>query len=145
MSNALADFCPGLGIDPNKLPARAQSVLLTAAGNVVRETAIQLTRTLKFQAERIRDSDSPDAMLSERDSPLQLAPSVESAIYRLLDAPSDSKLNGADALRDAFEQIRDHHLAFDDAIAAAINELLSRPSKSLGRPRRSSVVIAFCR
>jgi type VI secretion system FHA domain protein len=141
MSNGVADFCQGLGIDPGSLPSRTQSELLTAAGQLLRETAVQLTRTLKLQAARAAELELDSATTNdELASPLQTSRNVEATLHRLLDAQSDRKLNGVDALRDAFERIRAHHDAFDAAVAPAVDELLLRvnPEKVATRFERSN-------
>ena len=140
ISTDIADFCHGLGIDPTSLPSRTQSALLIAAGQLLRETAIQLTRTLKLQATHAAELELDSVVTSdELASPLQTSRSVEATLHRLLDAQSDRKLNGVDALQDAFERIRAHHYAFDAAVAPAVEELLSRvnPAKVTARFDRS--------
>jgi predicted component of type VI protein secretion system len=138
--NAMSDFCHGLGIDPTSLPTRNQAALLTAAGQLLRETAVQLSRTLKLQANRATELELDLASSDELASPLQTARSIEAIIHRLLSAQSDRQVNGVDALQDAFERIHAHQDAFDAAIAPAVDELLSRvnPAKVTARFERSN-------
>jgi type VI secretion system FHA domain protein len=136
VSDALADFCRGLAIDPSTLPSRPQSVLLNVAGQLLRETVLQLTRTLKSQAAQASELElESNAARDERENPLHASPSFQATINSLFIAPNDRKLNGTDALQDGFEQIRSHQSAFDAAVAPAIDELLSRvhPSRLAAR------------
>jgi type VI secretion system FHA domain protein len=144
--DGIVDFCHGLGIEPNSLPPGTQSALFTAAGQLVRETAAQLSRTLRLQATRLAEID-PDSAATTDDlaSPLQTARSVDAVIYRLLEVQSNHKLNGVDALQDAFERIRANQSAFEAAVAPAIDELLSRvnPAKVAARLDRSNAPTAL--
>jgi type VI secretion system FHA domain protein len=144
--DGIVDFCHGLGIEPNSLPPGTQAALFTAAGQLVRETAAQLSRTLRLQATRLAEID-PDSAATTDDlaSPLQTARSVDAVIYRLLEAQSNHKLNGVDALQDAFERIRAHQSAFETAVAPAIDELLSRvnPAKVAARLDRANAPTAL--
>jgi type VI secretion system FHA domain protein len=141
VTNAVADFCHGLGIDPSSLPPRTQAELLTAAGQLLRETAVQLSRTLKLQATNAVELEL-DSVTSSDDlaSPLQTSRSIEASLYRLLDIQSERRLNGIDALKDAFEHIRAHQDAFAAAVAPAVDDLLSRvnPAKVTARLERSN-------
>lgn len=143
-SEALADFCRGLGVDPSALPRRSQSALFTTAGYLLRETAMQLTRTLRQQVERA-GLDAADAADAMRANPLGASPSYESTMYRLFEAPGMDDLKGPDALRDAFERIRDRDDAFDAAMAVAIDELLSKidPARLATRVDQTSTASPF--
>jgi type VI secretion system FHA domain protein len=136
VSDALADFCRGLAIDPSTLPSRPQSVLLNTAGQLLRETVQQLTRTLRSQAVRASELElDANTARDVGDNPLQTSPNFQATVQRLLSTPSDRQLNGTDALQDAFEQVRGHHEAFDAAVTTAVDELLSRvhPSRLAAR------------
>jgi predicted component of type VI protein secretion system len=139
-SNGIADFCHGLGIDSSLLPSRSQADLLTAAGQLIREMALQLSRTLKLQAYRAEQLEIDFANSEDLASPLQTARSTEAMLHRLLDKQNDHKLNGVDAMQDAFDRIRAYHDAFEAAVTPAINELLSRidPAKVTTRLERSN-------
>lgn len=141
VTNAIADFCDGLGINPSSMPPRTQSELLTAAGQLLRETAVQLTRTLKLQATHAAELElDAGASSDELASPLQTSRSIEATLYRLLDSQSSRKLTGVNAIQDAFERIRAHHDAFASAVAPAVDDLLSRvsPAKMTARFDRSN-------
>jgi predicted component of type VI protein secretion system len=123
------------------MPPRTQTELLTAAGQLLRETAMQLTRTLKLQATHAAELELDSAASSEElASPLQSSRSIEATLYRLLDSQSSRKLTGVNAIQDAFERMRAHHDAFASAVAPAVDDLLSRvsPAKMTARFDRSS-------
>lgn len=143
-SEAMADFCRGLGVDPSSLPPRSQSALFTAAGYLLRETALQLARTLRHQVERA-GVDVEDTLGDARENPLLASASYPSTIYRLFEAPGADTLRGPDALRDAFDRIRDHDDAFEVAIAAAVDELLSKidPARLSTRVDQTSTASPF--
>lgn len=145
VDEAVADFCRGLGVDPNALPRRSQAALFTTAGYLLRETALQLARTLRHQAQSAEADASSGASNAESDNPLLTSPSFESTVYRLFEAPGQDRLSGVDALRDAFEQIRDHDDAIEGAIATAVDELLSRidPARLATRVDQTSTASPF--
>jgi predicted component of type VI protein secretion system len=144
MGEGLADFCRGLGIDPKSMPARSQSALLTAAGQLLRETTVQLTRMLKQQAERA-GMDQAGAADGRSNNPLLSSPSFDSTIYRMFASSRSDISTGAEVLRDAFDQVRDYQGAFDAALATALDELLSRinPTRIAARSDQSSAVSLF--
>jgi type VI secretion system FHA domain protein len=127
--NALADLCRGLAIDPDSLPKASQSALLNTVGQLLRETAVQLTRTLKQQAARNAEMEiDSDSLNEHRDNSLQSAPSIQAAIFRLLDTQHGRERSSVETLQAAFEAIRTHHDAFEAAVAPAVDELLTRLS-----------------
>jgi type VI secretion system protein ImpI len=144
VSEALIDFCHGLGIDPATLPPRSQSAILTAAGQLVRETAMQLMRTLERRHERI-ETETNNSIETNPNNPLLSSPSYESTVRRLLDAPSGDGRSGMEAIRLSFSHLRRQDDAFDAAVARAIDELLLRihPSRLSARIDQSSTASPF--
>jgi type VI secretion system FHA domain protein len=134
---AVADFCRGLGVDPKAIPQRTQSALLTSAGQLLREMVVQLSRTLKIQAERAGIEQNTGDLHA---NPLLAAPTHEASIYRML-APSRTDITtGANVIRDAFDQIRRYEDSYDAALATALDEVLSRmnPARLAARSDQSS-------
>ena len=143
-SEALKDFCRGLGVEPDSLPARAQSAILTSAGQLLRETAVQLTRSLQRQADRVENELNPSGERTAA-NPVSAPPPYESTIYRLLEASNPHGLTGVEVLRDSFERMRDQEDAFDAAIAVAVAELLARiePARIAARSDQSGTSSLF--
>ncbi|HTE42970.1 MAG TPA: type VI secretion system-associated FHA domain protein TagH [Steroidobacteraceae bacterium] len=122
-NEAIADFCRGLGVDSKSIPKRTQSALMTAAGQLLRETVVQLTRTLKQQGERAGlDQSGGD----HHGGALAGSQTHEATIFRLLTPSRSDIATGVDVLRDGFDRVRAYEVAYDAALASALDEVLSR-------------------
>src|SRR5262245_58180470 len=61
-----------------------------------------------------------------QNNPLKCSASVEDALRKLLDGHSNRFLSPVEALREAFNDLKNHQLAMDAGTHAAINDLLQR-------------------
>ncbi|HEU4654261.1 MAG TPA: type VI secretion system-associated FHA domain protein TagH [Steroidobacteraceae bacterium] len=126
-SSGLEAFCRGAGIDPSNLPGDAQNAMLTLAGQMLREVVLGLMESLKGRADlknRLRLSQT--TIQPAENNPLKFSPSVDEAVLRLLDPHSSRYLGPIEAIRDSFADLRNHQIALNAAIQAAIDELMSR-------------------
>jgi type VI secretion system protein len=126
-SSGMEAFCRGAGIDPSSLPVDAQNALLTLAGQMLREVVLGLMESLKGRADlksRLRLNQT--AIQPAENNPLKFSPSVDEAVTRLLDPHSSRYLGPIEAIRDSFADLRNHHVALNAGIQAAIDELMSR-------------------
>jgi type VI secretion system FHA domain protein len=120
-------LCRGAGIDPNSLPADAHTTLLTLAGQMLRETVLDLTEALRNRNDqKNRFHVANTAIRPNNNNPLKFSASVEEALRRMLDGHSMRYLGGVEALREAFTDLKNHQLAIDAGMHAALNDLLSR-------------------
>lgn len=120
-------FCRGAGIDPGSLPADTQNVLLTLAGQMVRESVLGLMESLKGRADlksRLRLNQT--TIQPGENNPLKFSASVEEAVLKLLDPHGSRYLAPIEAIRESFADVRMHQTALVGAVQAAVDELMNR-------------------
>ncbi len=120
-------FCRGAGIDPSSLPADTQNVLMTLAGQMLRESVLGLMESLKGRSDlksRLRLNQT--TIQPGENNPLKFSASVDEAVLKLLDPHSSRYLGPIEAIRESFADIRMHQTALVGAIQAAIDELMNR-------------------
>ncbi len=124
---AVDAFCRGAGIDAAAIPTDAHSVLLTLAGQMLREVVLSLMESLKNRADqKDRFRLSKTGIQPNHNNPLKFSASVEEALRKLLDANNTRYLGPVESLRDAFGDLKHHQLAVDTAMQAALDDLLYR-------------------
>ncbi|HEY7641790.1 MAG TPA: type VI secretion system-associated FHA domain protein TagH [Steroidobacteraceae bacterium] len=126
-SSGVDAFCRGAGIDPASLPADAQNVLLTLAGQMLRESVLGMMDALKGRSDlksRLRLSQT--TIQPGENNPLKFSASVDEAVLKLLDPHSTRYLGPIEAIRESFADIRTHQTALVGAIQAAVDELMNR-------------------
>jgi type VI secretion system protein len=126
-SSGVEAFCRGAGIDPASLPGDAQNVLLTLAGQMLRESVLGLMDGLKGRSDlknRLRLSQT--TIQPGENNPLKFSASVDEAVLKLLDPHSSRYLGPIEAIRESFADIRTHQTALVGAIQAAVDELMNR-------------------
>ncbi|HKS54958.1 MAG TPA: type VI secretion system-associated FHA domain protein TagH [Steroidobacteraceae bacterium] len=126
-SSGVEAFCRGAGIDPASLPGDAQNVLLTLAGQMLRESVLGLMDGLKGRTDlknRLRLSQT--TIQPGENNPLKFSASVDEAVLKLLDPHSSRYLGPIEAIRESFADIRTHQTALVGAIQAAVDELMNR-------------------
>lgn len=120
-------FCRGAGIDPSNLPADAQNVLLTLAGQMLRETVLGMMEALKGRADlKTRLRLSQTTIQPGENNPLKFSPSVDDAVLKLLDPHGSRYLAPIEAIRESFADLRTHQASLLVAIQAAADELMNR-------------------
>jgi type VI secretion system protein len=126
-STGVEAFCRGAGIDPANLPGDAQNVLLTLAGQMLRESVLGLMDGLKGRSDlksRLRLNQT--TIQPGENNPLKFSASVDEAVLKLLDPHSSRYLGPIEAIRESFADIRTHQTALVGAIQAAVDELMNR-------------------
>jgi type VI secretion system protein len=125
--SAVEAFCRGAGIEVTSIPADAHGPLLTLAGQMLREVVLSLMENLKARADqKDRFRISKTGIQPNNNNPLKFSASIEEALRKLLDARSMRYLGPVEALRDAFTDLKNHQLAVDAAMQAALDDLLFR-------------------
>jgi len=120
-------FCRGAGIDPANLPADAQNVLLTLAGQMLRETVLGMMEALKARSDlKTRLRLSQTTIQPGENNPLKFSPSVDDAVLKLLDPHSNRYLAPIEAIRESFADLRTHQASLLSSIQAAADELMNR-------------------
>lgn len=120
-------FCRGAGIDPANLPSDTQNVLLTLAGQMLRESVLGLMDSLKGRSDlksRLRLNQT--TIQPGENNPLKFSASVDEAVLKLLDPHSTRYLGPIEAIRESFADIRTHQTALVGAIQAAVDEVMNR-------------------
>ena len=126
-STGVEAFCRGAGIDPASLPGDTQNVLLTLAGQMLRESVLGLMDGLKGRSDlksRLRLNQT--TIQPGENNPLKFSASVDEAVLKLLDPHSNRYLGPIEAIRESFADIRTHQTALVGAIQAAVDELMNR-------------------
>ena len=116
-------FCRGAGIETASLSVEAQAKLLTLAGQMLRETVLDLMGALKHRSDQRTRLHASDA--AQTNNPLKNSTGVEDALRKLLGANS-RHLGSVESLREAFHDLRNHQLALDAAGQMALDDLLHR-------------------
>lgn len=120
-------FCRGAGIDPAALGTDTQAALLTLAGQLLRETVMGLTETLKSRADVKGKMRLSQTMIQPAENnPLKFSPSVDEALLKLLDPHGSRYLGPVEAIRESFADLRTHHSALMAAMQAGMDEFMNR-------------------
>jgi type VI secretion system protein len=120
-------FCRGAGIDPSVLPADVHASLLTLGGQMVREVVLDLMEALRSRVDqKNRFHIAQTGIRPNQNNPLKVSASVEEALRKLLDGYSTRHLGPVEALREAFTDLKNHQLAIDAGMHAALNDVLGR-------------------
>lgn len=127
VASGIEAFCRGAGIDPNSLPNDTQAALLTLAGQIVRETVLGLTETLKGRADlKTQLRLSQTGIQPGENNPLKFSASVDEAVQKLLDPHGNRYLGPVEAIRESFSDLRSHQTALVAAIQSGMDEFMSR-------------------
>ena len=127
MGDGLEAFCRGAGIDPNALPSDAQTALLTAAGQMLREVVLGLMEALKSRSDtKTRLRLAQTTIQPTENNPLKFSASVDEAVLKLLDAHSSRYLGPIEAIRSSFADLKLHQQALGGAVQSAIDEMMNR-------------------
>jgi type VI secretion system protein len=116
-------FCRGAGVETASLSVEAQAKLLTLAGQMLRETVLDLMGALKHRHDQRARLHATEP--AQTNNPLKNSAGVEEALRKLLSAHSRS-LGSVEALREAFGDLRNHQVALDAAGQMALDDLLHR-------------------
>lgn len=127
LQSGVEALCRGAGIDPASIPADAHAAMLGLAGQVVREVVLDLMEALRSRGDhKKRLQLAQTGLMPSQNNPLKLATSVEDALRKLLDGNNTRNLGAVDSIREAFTDLKNHQLAVDAGMNAALNDLLSR-------------------
>lgn len=126
VASGLQAFCRGAGIDPETLPADAQTRLLHLAGQLCREALLglkDLERSQqelrnRFRIESPRDPEDPRPMLASG--------SIEELLTRLLAGHEVRRADAVQWLRDEFDRAKSHESAVAGAMRTAFVEFIGR-------------------
>jgi len=127
VQSGLQAFCRGAGIEPEKLPAEAQTRLLHLIGQLVREALVGL-KDLERSRSEIRDRFRIELPPPEPDDP---RPSlgrltVDELLLALLVQHESRSIDAVQWLREAVAEAKSHEQAAAQAMRTAFIEFLDR-------------------
>ena len=125
--SGLQAFCRGAGIDPEKLPAEAQTRLLHLVGQLVREALVGL-KDLQRSRSEIRDRFRIELPPPEPDDPRPSLgrSTVDELLLELLVQHESRSIDAVQWLREAVDEAKMHEQASAHSIRAAFIEFLDR-------------------
>ena len=126
VQTGLAAFCRGAGIDPDRLPADAQTRMLHLAGQLFREALLGL-KDLSRHHHEVRNSYRIELPAAAADEPFPLdRGAVDDLVSSVLASHDSRRLDAVQWLRERFEDARGHERAAGTALRAAFIEFLDR-------------------
>ena len=125
--SGLQAFCRGAGIDPEKLPAEAQTRLLHLTGQLLREALVGL-KDLERSRSEIRDRFRIELPPPEPDDPRPSLgrSTVDELLLELLVQHESRSIDAVQWLREAVGEAKAHEQAASQATRAAFVEFLDR-------------------
>jgi type VI secretion system FHA domain protein len=140
-----ARFLAGAGLRPRDVEDLPPETVMTAAGELLRQTADGLIQLLYARA-RLRNQFGVGAEVTtfQRDgnNPLKWTRSAEEALRQIVGKPDRGFLPGPQAVRGAFEDLQAHELALMAAMQEALKDTIQRfsPAAIRSRPGRPSLL-----
>ena len=127
VQSGLHAFCRGAGIDPEKLPAEAQTRLLHLTGQLVREALVGL-KDLERSRSEIRDRFRIELPPPEPDDPRPSLgrATVDELLVQVLVQHESRSIDAVQWLREAVGEIKAHEQAAAQAMRSAFVEFLDR-------------------
>ena len=126
VQSGLAAFCRGAGIDPDRLPADAQTRMLHLAGQVFREALLGL-KDLSRHHHEVRNSYRIELPVSAADEPFPLdRGAVDELVSSVLSSHDSRRIDAVQWLRERFEDMRSHEKATGTTLRAAFIEFIDR-------------------
>jgi type VI secretion system protein len=123
LRSSLQAFCRGAGIEAGSLSPEAQSMLPLLAGQLLREAVVGL---INLQQVRAKDAPGNGSQAPTGSNPLRTSQSVEQALQRLFESYGRLAGGPVDAMREVFDEFKDHDAASAGATTAALHELLGQ-------------------
>ncbi|HET9106416.1 MAG TPA: type VI secretion system-associated FHA domain protein TagH [Steroidobacteraceae bacterium] len=125
--SGLQAFCRGAGIDPEQLPAEAQTRLLHLTGQLLREALVGL-KDLERSRSEIRDRFHIEAAPPEPDDPRPSLgrATVDELLLQLLVRHESRSVDAVQWLREAVAEAKAHEHATGQAMRGALIEFLDR-------------------
>jgi type VI secretion system protein len=127
VQSGLQAFCRGAGIEPEKLPAEAQTRLLHLTGQLLREALVGL-KDLERSRGEIRDRFRIETPPPEPDDPRPALgrSTVDELLVQLLVQHESRSIDAVQWLREAVGEAKAHEQAAAQAMRAAFIEFLDR-------------------
>jgi len=126
-AQALETFCKAAGLKPSDLRGSNPDEVLQTAGRLTRELLTGLAELLQNRA-RMKDALrlSQTIIRANRNNPLKFSANVQDALRYLLGEPGESYLPPDQAVRSAFDDVRNHQNALLKAMIHAVRDFAER-------------------
>jgi FHA domain-containing protein len=123
----LRAFLEGAGVPDLKVPGGMTPELLNLVGQLMREAIggtldLLLARALTKREVRAQAT----VIITRENNPLKFSPSVETALNHLLSPHGREFMSPANAVRDAYNDLRSHQFGFMAGMRAALEGVLTR-------------------
>jgi type VI secretion system protein len=126
VQTGLAAFCRGAGIEPETLPAEAQTRMLHLAGQLLREALVGMRAVERMRHAQHNRFRIPEESTT-RDSPFSLASGdVNELLVNLLRSHDSRRLDAVQWLRGQYSGTSRHEEALVRAMRAAFEEFIDR-------------------
>lgn len=126
-AGAVAHVLKGAGVNPNALVNANNAEVLQNVGRMLREAVLGVMEVLHSRADMKNSHRLSQTMIRPVDNnPLKFSAGVDEALIALFSHSGSKFLPPVDALRQAFEDIKDHQLAYQTAMHEAFNEFIGR-------------------
>jgi FHA domain-containing protein len=139
----LAAFLEGAGVPELKIPGGLTPELMNLVGKLLHESMRGTLDLLLARALTKREVRAQATVIVARENnPLKFSPTVDAAFTNLLAPRSQGFMGPADAMRDAYNDLRSHQFGFMAGMRAALEGVLARfdPAQLEGRLTRKSVL-----
>jgi type VI secretion system FHA domain protein len=126
-SSALDAFFRGAGLAPQKVDDKAVEETLHRLGQVMREVILGITENLHVRTDQKGVLRLPNTTIQpQNNNPLKFSASVDEALSNLLLRRSAEYLGPAEAVREAFVDIKQHQQTLMSAVRVAISDYVGR-------------------
>jgi type VI secretion system protein ImpI len=121
----LDEVLRGAGLDPSQV--RLSPELAEQLGEVLRIVVAGTMEVLKARNDIRRELRLPSTVLASTDNnPLKFSADLDDALHKLLVQRSEAYLGAVAAFREAFSDIRHHHIALLRSVGVAFDHMLRR-------------------
>jgi FHA domain-containing protein len=142
----LRAFLEGAGAPELKIPGGLTPELMTLIGRLMHESVRGTLDLLLARALTKREVRAQATVIVARENnPLKFSPSVDAAFKNLLAPQGQGFMAPADAMRDAYNDLRSHQFGFMAGMRAALEGVLARfdPAHLEGRLTRKSMLASL--
>ena len=139
----LRAFLDGAGMPDLQIPGGLTPELMNLIGRLLHESVRGTLDLLLARALTKREVRAQATVIVARENnPLKFSPTVEAAFNNMLAAHSQGFMAPADAMRDAYNDLRSHQFGFMAGMRAALEGVLARfdPAQLEGRLTRKTVL-----
>jgi type VI secretion system protein len=126
-AQALEAFFRGAGLQPPRLDDKQAELVLQRLGQIMREVVLGIGENLHLRAEQKHLMRVPTTTIQpQNNNPLKFSANVEEALANLLLRESAGYLSAVDAVREAFNDVKQHQQQLLAAMRTAVVDYVGR-------------------